>query len=393
MTLTPENADFAFDEMEGEKLHVLLRELRERGPIQPARFMGLPCYVITQDEALGAAFRDDYSFPGHRMYQAAFEPAIGPSFISDSDPSSHLRYRKLATPAFRSRAVSRYAQTGLAALANELLDALDGREEFDLVKEFTSRFPYLVITRLLGLPREREHEFHAWALALLTFREDPERALDARRELSAFLAPIVEERRRSPREDVISALVQSEVDGRRLTDDEVFSHVRLLFPTGGETTHGSLGNLLYALLSHKGEWQRIVQDPQRIERTVEESLRWETPIAVLPRMSRSEPVEFAGTKLAPDSWVLFAVAGANRDPTLVSDPDRFDPDRKQPPNLVFGRGAKSCPGMHFAKRNMGVALEVLAERMPNLELLDREAALPRRTVLRSPNALHVRRNG
>ena len=341
----------------------------------------------------GAAFRDDFTFPGHRMYQASFEPAIGASFISDPDPASHLRYRKLATPAFRSRAISRFAETGLADLANELIDALEDRDEFDLVREFTSRFPYLVITRLLGLPREREEEFHSWALALLKFRDDPDRAIEARRELSAFLAPVVENRRRTPREDVISELVHSQVDGRRLTDDEIFSHIRLLFPTGGETTHGSLGNLLYALLIHEGEWQKIVRDRGRIEAAVEEALRWETPIAVLPRMTRSEQVEFAGTKLPPDSWVLFAIAGANRDPELVKDPDRFDPDRKQPANLVFGRGAKSCPGLHLAKRNMAVALGVLAKRMPELELLDRDAALPRRSVLRSPNALHVRRGG
>ena len=181
--------------------------------------------------------------------------------------------------------------------------------------------------------------------------------------------------------------------GRRLSDEEIFSHVRLLFPTGGETTHGSLGNLLFALLSHEGEWARVVADPGRIPRTVEEGLRWETPIAVLPRMSASDPVEFCGTKLPPDGWVLFAVAGANRDPDVYSDPDRFDPDREQPPTLVFGRGAKSCPGMHLARRNMQVALEVLARRMPDLELIDPAEATPRRTVLRCPPALRVRRTG
>jgi len=393
MTLTPENADFALDEMPGETLHALLRAFRERGPVQPARFLGLPCYIITGDAALGAAFQDDFRFPGHRMYQASFEPAIGASFISDPDPKSHLRYRKLATPAFRSRAVSRFEQTDLAALAHELVDALGERDEFDLVTEFTARFPYLVITRLLGLPREREEEFHAWAFALLAFRDEPERAMNARRELSEFLAPVVEERRRAPREDVISELVKSEIDGRRLTDDEIFSHVRLLFPTGGETTHGALGNLLYTLLTHEGEWERVVRNPHRTEAVVAEGLRFETPIAVLPRMSRSEPVDFEGTQLAPDSWVLFAVAGANRDPALVDDPDRFDPDRAQPANLVFGRGAKSCPGLHLARRNMAVALAVLAERLPDLALLDAEAAMPRRTVLRSPTALRVRRLG
>lgn len=384
-------SDFALDEMPGDRLHETLRAHRAAAPVSPARFGGQPCFVISEHDALDAAFRDDEIFPGHRMYQASFEPAIGQSFISNPDPQEHLRDRRLATPAFRSRAIARYERDGLEALAHELVDHLVQRDEFDLVSEYTARFPYLVITRLLGLPREREDEFHAWALALLTFRDEPERALEARAALSEFLAPVVEERRRRPQDDVISELVAARVDGRGMTDDEIFSHIRLLFPTGGETTHGSLGNLLYALLTHPEHWRRVIEEPDRIEATVDEALRWETPIAVLPRMSRSETSVFRGCEIPADSWVLFAVAGANRDPSVVSEPDRFDPDRKQPPNLVFGRGAKSCPGMHLARKNLAVALQVLTQRLPDLELIDPEEARPRRTVLRSPDALRVRR--
>lgn len=391
LVLSPETADFALDTMPGEEMHGLLREYRSRGAVQPTHFMGLDCFVLTEHASLHRAFRDEASFPGHRMYQASFEPAIGKSFISNPVPAEHLAMRKLATPAFRSRAVSNYAETGLATLAHELIDDLGTRDEFDLVSEFTARFPYLVITRLLGLPRDREKEFHTWALGLLTFRDDPERAFRARDALSDFLAPVVAARRSEPREDVISALVTSEIDGRRLTDDEVYSHIRLLFPTGGETTHGSLGNLLFAVLTHEDEWQRLVEDPARIAGAVAEGLRWETPIAVLPRMSAESAIEFEGTKIPADSWVLFSPAGANRDPAVIDDPDRFDPGRKQPPNLVFGRGPKSCPGLHLAERNMEVAITALTERFPKLELVDREAAIPRRTVLRSPDALRVRR--
>ncbi len=386
-------ADFALDEMPGDMLHDLLRGYRERGPVEPTQFLGMPCFVIAEHDALSEAFSDNHAFPGHRMYEHSFEPAIGKSFISNPDPADHLRTRRLATPAFRSRAITSYEKSGLAALANELVDELASQDEFDLVSQFTSRFPYLVITRLLGLPREREDEFHDWALALLSFRDDPERALEARDALSEFLAPIVEERRRDPRNDVISELVHAEVEGRRLTDDEIFSHIRLLFPTGGETTHGSLGNLLYALLTRDGQWERLVRDPTRIDAAVLEGLRWETPIAVLPRISRSEPIEFRGTKIPADSWVLFAVAGANRDPKVFANPDRFDPERGQPANLVFGRGPKSCPGSHLAKKNMSVAIEVLTRRLPDLELVDPAAAVPKRTVLRCPDALRVRRTG
>ena len=391
--LDPTTADFALDEMPGAELHDLLRTFREQGPIQHTRLAGMPAFVVSGYEVLKAAFVDEHAFPGHLMYEASFEPAIGKSFISMADPADHLRYRRLATPAFRSRAVASYEREGLAVLAHELVDRLVERDEFDLVSEFTQRFPYLVTARLLGIPREREDEFHGWAVALLSFRDNPDRARRARESISEFLAPIVEEHRRQPRNDVISELIHAEVEGRRLTDDELFSHIRLLFPTGSDTTHGALGNLLYALFAHEGAWQSVCDEVARIDLAVVEALRWETSIAVLPRMSRDEPIEFHGMKLPPRSWVLFAIAGANRDPALFETPDRFDIDRVQPPNLVFGRGAKSCPGIHLAQKNMSVALQVLSERLPDLELVDAQAALPRRTVLRSPDALRVRRTG
>jgi cytochrome P450 len=148
--------------------------------------------------------------------------------------------------------------------------------------------------------------------------------------------------------------------------------------------------LLFALLSHEGAWEGLRREPSCIPRAVDEALRWETPVAVLPRMSRSEPIEFHGVGIPANSWVLFGIAGANRDPEHYASPDRFEIDRVPTDTLTFGRGVKSCPGMHLARKNLSVALEVLLERLPALELLDPEAAVPRRTVLRSPDALRVR---
>ena len=386
-----DTVDFALDEMPGDELHEVLRAYREQGPVAPTRFLGIPAFVITGYAALLDAFRDNERFPGHRMYEVSFAGAIGKSFISMEDANEHRVYRKLATPAFRSRAVQSYEKSGLAALAHELIDGFGERKEVELVAEFTGRFPYLVISRLLGLPREREEEFHRWALALLSFRDDPAAAATAAQELTAFLAPVVEARRRKPENDVITGLAQARVEGRQLSDEEIYSHVRLLFPTGGETTHGSLGNLLFALLRDAGAWSELRRHPEQIEAAVDEALRWETPIAVLPRLSCSEPMEFYGVEIPADSWVLFAMAGANRDPDVYPDPDRFEIGRPQTDMLTFGRGVKSCPGMHLARRNMAVAVEAMLERMPGLELLDPAAAVPRRTVLRSPDALRVRR--
>jgi len=388
--------DFALEDLPGAALHEALEAFRSHGDLAPAKFGGQPAWVIASHAPLLEAFTDSERFPPHRMYQLSFEPAIGESFISMPEPERHRVYRKLATPAFRSRAIQSYEREGLASLAHELIDPLvadvQSRGTIDLVAAFTSRFPYLVITRLLGLPRERENEFHQWALALLRFREDPAEAERSAREFTAYLSPIVEARRAQPENDVISELAAARVEGRALTDEEIFSHVRLLFPTGGETTHGSLGNAIYAVLTHPDCWRRLREDPEIAPRIVEEALRWETSIAVLPRMSASHPIEFRGQKIEPDTWVLFAAAGANRDPAMHANPHRFDIDRKAGDTLTFGRGVKSCPGMHLAKRNMTVALQVLAERLPGIELVPErtDAAVPRRTVLRCPEALHVR---
>ena len=385
--------DFGLDPMPGDELHAVLRGYRDEGPVRPTRFLGIPSFVISGYDALLEAFTDSERFPPHLMYRASFEPAIGESFISMPERERHLLYRKLATPAFRSRAVASYEAEGLLALAHEVADGFSGQSEVDLVAGFTSRFPYMVITRLLGLPRDREEEFHAWALALLRFREEPERAMQAEKEFTAYLAPVVEARRAEPRNDVISELIAAEVDGRRFTDAEIYAHVRLLFPTGGETTHGTLGNLLYALLRHPETWERLCREPDRVEDAVEEALRWESSIAVLPRLSCAQPVTFRGVEIPPDSWVMFGVAGANRDPAVFDDPDRFDLDRERKDGLTFGRGIKSCPGMHLARRNMQVGLRVLLERLPAPVLVDPEAALPRNTVLRCPAALRVRVDG
>lgn len=380
--------DFGTDTLAGDELHHVLGRVRTEAPIAPTRFYGFPAWIIAGHAPLAEAFRDSDRFPPHRTYEAGIESVVGRTFIS-MEGDDHRVFRQLATPAFRSRAIARMEAEGLTELAHELIDRFAGETEVDLMHAFVSRFPYLVISRVLGLPRENEDAFHDWALALLQFNADRARADEASRQLTKFLAPVVEARRREPREDVISGLAHAEVEGRRLTNEEIYSHVRLLFPTGGETTHGTMGNLIYALLTQGDAWARVVEDPTRIGGAVEETLRWESSIAVLPRMSPTEPVDFHGTTVPANTIVLFGIAGANRDPEVFADPDRFDMTRDTGRALTFGPGLKSCPGMHLARRNLAVALEVLVERLPGLRLVDPEGAIPRRAVLRCPDALRV----
>jgi len=151
--------DFAQAPLPGDALHRTLDAFRALGPVAPARFLGQPAHLISGHAELAAAFRDGERFPPPLMYRAAFEPVVGRSFIT-MDEDEHRVYRKLATPAFRSRAIERYERDGLEALAHELIDKLAGQTSADLAAGFTQRFPHLVISRLLGLPREREDDFH-----------------------------------------------------------------------------------------------------------------------------------------------------------------------------------------------------------------------------------------
>ena len=379
--------DFAVELFPGDQLHHTLRGLREQAPVMPVRFAGQPAMLITGYEELAQAFRDNARFPPADAYRITIEPVQGLTFQTMED-EQHRLYRNLATPAFRSRAVSAMEHEGLAKIAHELLDRLAGVRRADLAAEFTHRIAFLVISRMLGIPIQREEAFRDWAVGFLEFPRDPERSRRCAEQITGYLQPIIAQRRAEPRDDVISALVLADAGGHRLTDEEILAHIRLLFSAGASTTTDALGNLLYALLSERERWERLRADPGLRENAIEELLRWETPVAVLPRLSGAQSVEFGGTEIPPATFCLFAIAAANRDPAVFARADCFDMDRDSHRKLLsFGPGPRLCPGLHLARRQLQVALDVLLERLPDLCLLDRTAAVPRGAILRGPASL------
>lgn len=381
--------DFAYDLFPGGQLHQRLAAHRETHPLTPARFAGEPAYVITGHRALADAFRDNERFPPADAYRITIEPVQGVTFQTMED-EQHRLYRRLATPAFRSRAVEAMEQEGLARLAHELIDRLQGQREADLAAAFTHRVAFLVITRMLGIPRDGEEVFRDWAVGFLEYPRDAERSRRCAEQINAYLAPIITERRREPRDDIISGLIAADADGHQLTDEEILAHIRLLFSAGASTTTDALGNLVYTLLSERERWEAVLADPELRAPAIEELLRWETPVAVLPRLSAPRPVEFHGVEIPAGTFCLFAMAGANRDPEVFDHPERFDLHRDSSKKLLsFGPGPRLCPGMHLARRQLAVALDVLLERLPGLHLRDIDAAQPQGAILRGPPALPV----
>jgi cytochrome P450 len=386
----PNVHDFAIEDFPGTALHRSLAALRAQGPVSPALFGGQPAVLISGHSALAEAFRDNDRFPPADAYRITIEPVQGVTFQTMED-DQHRLYRRLATPAFQSRAVEAMEQEGLARIAHELIDRLGSEHSADFASAFTHRVAFSVISRMLGIPTDREDVFRNWAVGFLEFPRDPERSRQCAEQITQYLLPILAQRRHEPREDILSGLVTAEVDGRQLTDEEILAHIRLLFSAGASTTTDALGNLVYTLLAQPQRWQTLLAEPGLRANAIEELLRWETPVAVLPRLSATHPVEFHGTHIPAATFCLFAMAAANRDPEVFENPDVFDMHRDSSRKLLsFGPGPRLCPGMHLARRQLAVALDVIMERLPGLRLLDPEAAVPRGAILRGPASLPVR---
>ena len=379
--------DIALNPLPGAELHNVLRTLRsEHGDVAPVTFYGMSAFVILSWDALREFFASNEEFPGGEVYKYQLEKTVGRTFISMDGPD-HDIYRRLVTPAFRSRAAIRFVDEELTPLAHELLDGLVEKGEADLVTEFTNRLPFWAISQKLGLPEGYEDRQREWALAILSEPSNPGGARRAADELSEVIAPVVAARRENPGTDVISQLVSGEFQGVQLTDDEVHSHVRLLFAVGATTTSDALSNLLWALLHRPELVNRIRTTPELRPALVRELLRWEPPVPLLPRMALREGT-IGGVNIPAGSIILAGIASANRDPDRFAEPDEFDIDRPDSDVLTFGFGVKFCPGTHMAKQQLLAALDVLLDRLPGLRLAgDDKGAVPSGCNLRSVSSL------
>jgi cytochrome P450 len=252
-------------------------------------------------------------------------------------------------------------------VANELIDRFVDRGQAELIGEFTFPYPTQVIAGLLGLPREDYKQFQHWSIAILSFFGNQAQGIAASEEVKEYLGGILAERRRNPRDDIISDLAHAELEGERLDDEEIFSFVRMLLPAGVETTYRSTGNLLFCLLSHPDQLDAVRTDRTLVPQAIEEALRFETPLLQITRLATRD-TEISGVPIPAGSTVMLMLAAGNRDETRYPDPDRFDMFREPKPHISFGQGPHTCLGLHLARLEMQLALNLLLDRLPNLRL-------------------------
>lgn len=372
-------------------LHERLHRLRATKPAAWVRSFGEPTLMFSSYALVDAAFRDEETFPSRAFYELITSEVMGRNMQSMYG-DEHRRNRALASPAFRARLMPALIEPLLEPVAHELIDRFESRGHADLVDEFTKVYPFKIILRMLGLPEAAEADVTRWALGILDIQQNYDHALRCSQEFMAFVEPILHHRRSDPADDLISKLATEEIDGERLSDEEIYAFLRVLFPAGADTTYLGLGNTLVGLLTDNEQLEIVQSNPREQSRWAgEEGVRWNPPVPLLPRRNPNEVV-WNNIPIPADTPMIFAIAGANRDPAVFENPDRFDVRRRPKSTLTFGLGTHFCLGVHLARAELDVALRVLIERLPRMRLTDNDFAISGSFVqfLQGPSRLPVR---
>ncbi|MFE7511673.1 cytochrome P450 [Streptomyces sp. NPDC057540] len=332
------------------------------------------------------------------------ESALPPSFLR-LDPPEHDRMRRMTNrhfgPPHSPRRVDGM-RPELHSIVDGLIDGLADPGRIDLVEEFSYPFPVTVICRLLGVPREDEARFHTWADTLAASLDpDPDAdpaergkgAHEARMELGMYLAGLIEERRKNPGDDMLSQLATAKGPDGPMTTMELLSTAALLLIAGHETTVNLITNGMLTLLRHPDVLQRLRTEPRLAVPIVEELLRFEPPVQLLPGRTTLADVDVRGITIPKGSTLWLVLASGNRDPRRFENPDRFDPDRPDIQHLGLGSGIHSCFGAPLARLEAQLALSELARRLENPRLLDDPPPYRQNAVLRGPRHLHIACDG
>ncbi len=344
-------------------------------------------FSVYSFDGVQQVLRDDETFSS-KGYEEAMGEVMGHTILEMDAPEHHV-YRSLVQQPFSRKTMERWETEAVAPIVDEQIDAFIDRGRAELVRELTFPFPVNVIARLLGLPRADLAQFHRWSVELISVGFDWDRGIGASKALGEYFTEIIAARRVQPSDDLISTLVEAELDGQRLTDEDIFAFLRLLLPAGAETTYRSSSNLLYGLLTNPDQLDAVRNDRSLWPQAIEEALRWEPPLLTIMRTATRD-TEVQGVPVAAGSMMIVNMGSANHDEQYWDHPEEFDIFRKQQSHLAFAFGPHMCLGMHLARMETRVLLERIFTRLPNLRLdPDAEPTHISGMVFRAPTGLPV----
>jgi cytochrome P450 len=304
-----------------------------------------------------------------------------------SDPPEHTWARRLILPSFAPRAVD--AHEGYTReLARSLIAKFIDKGEADAAHDYAQQIPPRVIGHMLGVPEEMTDEFVEWVRGVLELGlTDPELRLGYRAKIINYFREQVADRKRNPRDDMITALVQSQVDGQPVTDDHVIGTCNLLLVAGIDTTWSSIGSALWHLGQYPDDRRRLADEPELIPTAVEELLRAYSPVTMARVVT--EDFTYAGHEMKAGDRVLMNFPAANRDPEVFDRPDEVIIDRQHNRHIAFGAGIHRCAGSNLARLEMNVALEEWLAAIPEYELAEPRAVTWAGGQVRGPRSLPV----
>lgn len=358
-----------FDAEQSHNAWNLLADLRKESTVVD---VGDGLAYVTRYAACRQLLRDTDGFSSAQGFKApGVVVPIEDRTLGEIDPPNHSLVRRVMVSALTPKVVTA-AERYIAATATRLLDALPEDGEADLVPTFTTPLPNASTVHLLGFPEEDGPQVMAWAKELIESgfpathrnRDGVFGFAEGFPDFAGYIDARVEERRRQPREDVTTKLLELEVDGERLTPRQLRAMVRNLITGGLTTTSQLLGNLLYQLFTVPGLEERLRSDHEALSRAIEESLRLAPPIMFIPRGCVRE-TQVDGTALDAGQRVVLGTACANRDETVFADGDAFDVDRANTADhLTFGHGPHFCPGAPLARAVARIGIAAMLERFP-----------------------------
>jgi cytochrome P450 len=292
------------------------------------------------------------------------------TLLTGVDFAEHQRLRRLVARAFTPTAAGRM-RAACVSVINELVDPIAEAGHCDFVADVANHYPIPIICELLGAPREDWELFSDWAADIGkafggTVAENEAAILASWEALDGYLEELIDCRRQSLADDLISDLIRIEEDGERLSHDEMRNLALLLLIAGTDTTRNQLAAAVQAFADHPDQWALLAERPELAHAAVEEVIR-HSPIVFLAIRQATEDVELGGVLIPAGAYVMAGTAAANRDPARYNQPERLDITRDDPPAmLTFGGGVHHCLGAHLARVELAEGLAVLARRMPNL---------------------------
>jgi cytochrome P450 len=295
------------------------------------------------------------------------------NWLIATDPPAHMPLRKLVNKAFTPRMVAGL-EPRIKEIAANLLDRVDERD-FDLVRDYSTPLPMMVIAEMLGVDPERYRDFKRWSDDLMRLSGGAVEPAELQRlrasvdDLTRFFQQAIEQRRRDPKDDLITALVRAEEERQALSEREILAMCLLLLIAGNETTTNLLGNTVFTLLRHPAELAKVRADLALVPAMVEELLRYLSPVQAIFRQATCD-AEIAGRTIPAGGRLLIIYGSANRDDRHFPNPDTFDVARNPQDHLGFGFGIHYCLGAPLARLEARVAMEALLRRFPHLALRD-----------------------